>query len=363
MNTSLSCGPPLRFLGPTSNLAPHLSAYALRRALSPRNLPNVLRRNAQLPCDMGINAVNCRGVVDFGDCRFKLDRQVELRSGEYADHHNACMHKGQGKSVSGSAKQLDQVAKNIKALRERLEMSQQRFALALGVDQGSVSRWERGKIRPTPETFARMAKLSDDEKKLYFLEEAGVPASYFLGEKMLPEMLFAASEAVAKSLEDSNQVTATKGIFTPQESLSIIPYVQDPLKVGTKEAMSTSSSILQFPSSWLPLEGTLQATRFPNPGIPYMSTEVIGIVDVSRRDPDRLVGCIVAVIGYEGLEAMVLRRDGTTYLLLPIGAESSRVRVLKSHGVGSIAGRICKWIGDAPEPKNKKASRRVTGPA
>jgi transcriptional regulator with XRE-family HTH domain len=360
MNVHQSCSPPLRFC-PTLDLASDSSAHSLRRPHTSRNLSNVLRSDAQLPRDLRVEPVKCGCLVDFGDCGVKLDGQVELPRREYATHHNAFVHTRQGESVAGRLKMSESLGKKIKDLREKLEMSQQRFALALGIDQGSVSRWERDKIRPLPEQLTRIAKLADDETKLFFLEEAGIPASYFMGDRMLPELRYAASEAVARSLPECNRSRVAKGTFAESETLSAIPYIHEPSKVGTQDAVANPTNVLHLPSSWLPAGGTLRATRFPNPGNPYFHGEIIGLVDISRRDPDRLLGCIVAVETATGVEAMMLRRDGTTYLLLPLNsADGASVKVLKSQGVGSIVGRICKWIGDAPppDPNRKRYLRR-----
>jgi putative transcriptional regulator len=43
-----------------------------------------------------------------------------------------------------------QPAKQIKDLRYRLEMTQEQFAVKLGVTTSSVCRWERGESQPSP---------------------------------------------------------------------------------------------------------------------------------------------------------------------------------------------------------------------
>jgi DNA-binding transcriptional regulator YiaG len=55
--------------------------------------------------------------------------------------------------------------KEVKAARTRLNMNQQAFAAALGVNQGTISRWEQGKI-PVPEIAARLiGRLAAERKK------------------------------------------------------------------------------------------------------------------------------------------------------------------------------------------------------
>jgi DNA-binding XRE family transcriptional regulator len=85
--------------------------------------------------------------------------------------------------------------------RLRGELRQEDFALRLGYDQTTVSKWERGKARPTPEAMTRLAAMAkDDLDKLFFLEMAGLPEEYLLGKPMIPELLDASERVVGKSL-------------------------------------------------------------------------------------------------------------------------------------------------------------------
>ena len=47
----------------------------------------------------------------------------------------------------------------IKELRERLELTQERFAARLGVTVSTVNRWETGKGRPSPLARIRIDEL------------------------------------------------------------------------------------------------------------------------------------------------------------------------------------------------------------
>ena len=47
----------------------------------------------------------------------------------------------------------------IRKLREQLILNQQEFAQVMGVDVGTVSRWERGIQRPKPEHLRKMKEL------------------------------------------------------------------------------------------------------------------------------------------------------------------------------------------------------------
>jgi putative transcriptional regulator len=56
-----------------------------------------------------------------------------------------------------------QTAKQIKDLRYRLEMTQEQFAMKLGVTTSSVCRWERGESQPSPLAI-RIIELMIDQQ-------------------------------------------------------------------------------------------------------------------------------------------------------------------------------------------------------
>ncbi len=53
----------------------------------------------------------------------------------------------------------------ITSLREALGMTQAEFGERIGVDKMTVSRWERGTLRPSDESLAAIAKLRDRATK------------------------------------------------------------------------------------------------------------------------------------------------------------------------------------------------------
>ena len=47
----------------------------------------------------------------------------------------------------------------LRTARERAGMSQEQAASAIGKEQTEISRWERGRHKPSPETLIRLADL------------------------------------------------------------------------------------------------------------------------------------------------------------------------------------------------------------
>jgi transcriptional regulator with XRE-family HTH domain len=257
----------------------------------------------------------------------------------------------------GKIDQVKAVAEHIRALRERLGMTQTAFARELLTQPSTVSKWESGYNRPSPDVFVRLAKLTDEADKFYFLEEAGVPAAYFYGEKMAPEILRASTEVVARSLSTSS----TFASINETNDVCTIPLLERPTELGNSNAMV--SCTLSFPAAWLPQDATLQAVMLSNQISPFFEGEVIALVDISRRDPDRLQGCIVAVRTPDGIEPMVLRKDSSIYFLAPLhDGINHPTRVLRANGDWSVVGKILKWIGDSPGPTVIEAPRNRVKP-
>lgn len=56
---------------------------------------------------------------------------------------------------------LHMLAKNVKALRERLNMSQEKFAILIGATRGSVAQYELGNNNPGAEPLIRICKITN----------------------------------------------------------------------------------------------------------------------------------------------------------------------------------------------------------
>src|ERR1700674_1794820 len=69
----------------------------------------------------------------------------------------------------------------IKSLRDTLGMNQEAFAKELEVDQGVVSRWERGEYAPSVESYVKLMKLAAkhnlNSEVVWFAAEASINLS------------------------------------------------------------------------------------------------------------------------------------------------------------------------------------------
>ena len=110
-----------------------------------------------------------------------------------------------------------------------------------------------------------------------------------------------------------------------------------------------------MPSDWFPEGGTIRAVRINGLSIsPIVGGSYIALIDISYRDADRLVGCMVAIQSPDGIEVRGLRKDGATYMLVPLRDDPDHpIRVLRHHGENSIIGKVVRWIGE-PAPLKRR---------
>jgi transcriptional regulator with XRE-family HTH domain len=340
-------------LGPKADLLDcplQFSEYAFRFPLAFGNLADVLGCNAKLSGDLAEDPVDLGGLGQFGKGRLKLYGQGIPREYE-SDSILTFIKRSRGKSVPSVKKGVPAFAERIKALRARLGMNQTAFAKAVGAGQGAVSKWEKGESKPYPDTFIQIARLTDDTDKFFFLDLAGVPEEYFEGSPMASRLLQVTTEMVAESMSDPSGTLEGYRATRQERSVPVIKYEN---QLGDSNA--TVDFTLSLPSSWLPQHSSVQAVRMSETIPPLVCGDLICIVDTSRRDPDRLRGCIVAVRTPNGVAAMKLREDNRTYFLAPLyDSQQQQVRVLRDSGEWSIVGRVLRWIGEASNPESEPA--------
>jgi transcriptional regulator with XRE-family HTH domain len=239
------------------------------------------------------------------------------------------------------------------ARKDLLKLTQAELAEKLGTSQSGIAKWEKGEHRPLPQQFVKIARLlAGKMEALYFYSEAGVPKSFFEDEAApMPAILIDTTEGTGESLSDNFDTfrpLVTGGAEVTVQLLRNTQKLGDPQAVHAQDVLQN----LTFPSNWFPKGATIQAVRFPHEISPFVTGEVIALVDTSRRDPDRLAGSIVVVRTPTATEPMTLRKDGATYFLVPLHEDAThQVRVLRHRGTWSIIGKVLKWIGDAPTGK------------
>ncbi len=260
-----------------------------------------------------------------------------------------------GKIVSASTKQKPAWALKIKATRTRLGMNQGDFAAKLKTTQSNVSKWEAGEYKPSPELFMRMAELAgwDHPDALAFMEWGGVPGSFLKGESekgLVPSVL------IEKALQQKTIKIDLSDRDTPE--VRNIPLLKDAAAAGTARAVNEKEieAIVPFPRIWIGNSGNLYAIKVDGDSMsPILESGYIAIVDVTQRDPKKIINRMVAARERDGVTIKWLRHQDGLYLLVPQHTSQDHpVRVMREEGEWSIAGVVVKWIGQPPPPKKHK---------
>ena len=240
-------------------------------------------------------------------------------------------------------KERSLVSQRIKDLRAKLGLNQTDFAKQLDTDQGSISKWEGGKVVPTPDALVRMASLADGVDKLFFLTNAGVPSEYFDGEKMVPELEMAAERVVSRAC----------GQKVGQEPIWV-PLYKDAVAAGEpRQVLDDIEDWIPVTKRLMPPGSDLRAVHVSGDSMaPIICDGYVVIVDAARQDPRHLVGRMIAAREGDGVTIKWLRKDRDLYLLVPQHtSQRFPVRVMREGDDWGIVGAVVKWFGYPPQSK------------
>jgi SOS-response transcriptional repressor LexA len=217
--------------------------------------------------------------------------------------------------------ELAEVARKLKALRTQRGWNQSELADACGVTQTQISRWEHAQDRPGATSMAKLAQMSTESDRDWWLAEAGLSS-------LTPIEVSVGAE------------------------VRLIPLLRDPAAAGTPRAIDENAVERQipFPSDWLPPGGKIYALKIMGDSMsPMISPDTIVLVDVAQRDAEKLVGRMVAAREGDGVTIKWLRKDQDIYMLVPQYASLRHpVRIIRPEGDFSIVGVVVKWIGEPP---------------
>jgi SOS-response transcriptional repressor LexA len=318
--------------------------HTVRRPIAQRDLSHMVGRDLTFARDPGKNTGQAGRIFESRNDSVRIHREEALR---YESNPRTDFLDGQGEScVPASSGKPQRWAQRIAALRKFRGMSQTEFAQALRIDQTSVSKWERGLNRPTPDMFARLAGLADGVEKFYFLEEAGIPKEYFMGgiEKVLPSELITASQNIVAS--------ALVG-YAAIDSVAV-PILADAVAAGNPLTINERdiSSVVPLPSVWLPRGAQLYGLSVEGDSMsPVLHDGDIVIVDVSKRDVKKLVGSMVAARVGDGVTIKYLRKSGKFHQLVPQNTSPRHeICIMSEDDDWAIVGEIVKIIATPPQP-------------
>ena len=326
--------------------------------LTARNPPNVATADSGLTSNLAVNAAKQLKAENFGRdvviwCR-NTGAHYEIENiPAFITESREKLRMVQKRHPGSKPGSLPRWAERITTAREKLRLTQAEFALALGVGQGNVSKWEHGTNRPLPDIFVKIAALVPGPDKFFFWEEAGLPSEYFEGtaEKTMPtELVRATTKVIAQSFApvgDRANKTA---------DAALVPLLSGAAAAGNPRAIDATDveEYLPYPKKLLPSGGTIVAVRVAGDSMaPLVNEGYTVLIDLTDRDPKKLVGKMVVAHNGEGVTVKFLRKDKEHFLLVPYNVSPRHeVMVFRPKDGWTIIGSVVSWIGK-PAPFKK----------
>lgn len=228
------------------------------------------------------------------------------------------------------------ITQRIRKVRKDLGLRQEDFAKRIGLDQTTISKWETGNAKPTPDAMVKLASVSEGIDKIFFLEHAGLPAEFFDGHKMIPDIEEAAEKVVSRAFEG-------KGLDPVW-----VPLFHDSVAAGEpRNIQEEIEEWIPFSKKLIPHGSKLRALKVAGDSMsPIVNDGYVVIIDAAQQDPRKLVGKMVAAREGDGVTIKWLRRDKDTFLLVPQHVSLKiPVRIMRQEDNWSIVGVVIKWIG------------------
>lgn len=169
MTNFASCGVLSGNFADAPNLTSKSVLNAPRPVQSVRYLPNMLWRHAEVPSDATEKSVNFRGSPDFGRDTFKVVVQSEPQIRNIPEDYSLRLLQSREICVPAKRKDTDPRRQRITQVRSDLGLNQDEFAAALGIEQGTVSKWQTGRAVPGTHTYVILAALAKTEELREFL--------------------------------------------------------------------------------------------------------------------------------------------------------------------------------------------------
>lgn len=319
--------------------------HSRRFALAERNTPHMrasIVLELKVPCDPAIQTGEHLESIKVGRNHLPFSsHNVAFDSPKNYSSMNFC----QGENVAREKpKETMELKDRIKEVRHKvLRLTQAQLSNRLGISQSNVAKWETGQLKPEAQHLMRLAALLGDKiESFYFLEEAGVPSSFFMGspkysESILPTEFWLNAKGGASS-----------GVYQ-------VPLLRDPAAAGTTRAIDEGAIEAFIPSlkSWSPRGSALTAFRVTGDSMaPLIRDGYIVVIDTSQRDPKKLVGKMVAARDRDGMTLKWLRKDRDSYILVPEHtSQRFPVSILREEDGWEIVGAVIHWIGFPPGGK------------
>lgn len=244
-------------------------------------------------------------------------------------------------------------AAQITALRERLGINQAEFARRLECSAMTVSRWERGLLRPSAEHFIQFGNLGNQDEAWFFWEMAGIQASKMIESLSGSRGRHKWIEAPPLEKAHAGATAARVGKITSFVRLPLLKVVAGSHGVmGDRRSNLRSivpTQIIGAPALWCPNPGYTSLLRVRGHSMePLIRNGNILAVDSFQIEREDLYGKIV-VASHEkrGLCVSRLRRYEGLDVLEGESREHDPTILNKASG-WRIMAKVLWWISAAP---------------
>jgi phage repressor protein C with HTH and peptisase S24 domain len=246
-------------------------------------------------------------------------------------------------------------AEQIRALRQKLGVSQGELARKLDCSAMTVSRWENGQLAPTARFYVELGKLAGKSDCWFYWGRAGLQSS-----DVMPVLNERERKQYPAQPEDQMDLAAagTSGKHELARKPKVVPIPVLQATVGTHGGQGDRHGNLNYipardvmgaPAEWCPNPGYTSLLRVRGSSMePLIHDGDIAAVDSSQTDRALLDGKVVIVTSEEkGLCVSRLRRYSKFDVLESENREYKSVVLGKSSGWRIIA-RVLWWISSAP---------------
>ena len=251
--------------------------------------------------------------------------------------------------MSRTTKRSLEAAQRIRALRGKMKLSQLEIGRRVKSSAMSVSRWERGLLKPSAEIYIQFGYLAGDPDCWYFWRLAGLRS----------EDLIRAIPAIRERLLDNRLtkvqvVVADKSVSKKQISnLVAIPLLPVVAAAPGEEDRDESDLyqgrpevVFAAPGQWCPHPASTRSLRVKGSAmVPLLRSGYIIVVDTSQVNASEIESGDIVVVSHEskGLVVSRLMHYDSMEVLVPDNREYESI-ILSSSG-WRIVGKVLWWIG------------------
>ena len=251
--------------------------------------------------------------------------------------------------MSRTTKRSSEAAQRIRALRGKMKLNQLHFGRRVHSSAMSVSRWERGLLEPSAETYIQLGYLAGDPDCWDFWRRAGLRS----------EDLMRVVPAIREQLSDNRLtkvqvVVADKSVSKKQISnlvaIPVLPVVAAaPGEEGSAESdlyQVRPEAVFAAPGRWCPHPAFTRCLRVKGSAmVPLLQSGYVIVVDTSQVNASEIESGDIVVVSHEsnGLVVARLMHYDSVEVLVPENREYESI--ILSSSAWRVVGKVLWWIG------------------